>query len=196
MCAFQTVEDLRPSLLFSRLVECYKIYFICSVPALLNHWAVAWLQMFVVVLEDFKAGIQICPSLQRMSSNAAEPQWTVCTPWYPEAFWTTVSRCTRLLASSEIYGRSEGLLSSVVPVHALFSVVSGFTVLYHCYFCWPLPVYKFSPTSDDSIIAVCVLYYTLPLHTLLNLSISLYLSLSCQSSRLPILYQILCSYNL
>lgn len=93
--------------------------------------------------------------------------------------------------------RSE-LLSSVVPVHAFFSVVSGFTVLYfeehHCSLCWSLPVHEFSPVNGDSTRAVCVLYHTLPLHTLLKFYVALYLFLATLS-RLPILYQILCFYR-
>lgn len=78
------------------------------------------------------------------------------------------------------------LLSPVVLVHAFFSVVSGFEVLYfkehYYYLYWSLLVTSFFfPKNDGSITAVGLLYHTFPLHILLKFVIALYPSLCYHS---------------
>lgn len=182
---------------FSCLMECYKMYYTCSVPAVLNHWAVPCLQMFVVMIGGLKLRNQISPSIQVVLSKC---WWTPLDHMHTLMHYGLLSNDWFWDADDCWIPQESQLLCPVVPVHAFFAVVSGFEVLYfreHSYYLyWSLPVHRFlSWTTAPAQLLVCSTICSLYTH-FLNSSLLCILLYVATLSGQPFLWQTCCLYNL
>lgn len=165
--AFQIVEGLLSTLFFSHVTECYKLYYPCYIPALLNQRAALSLQMHIEMVWGFAPSDLVCHSIQWLLLHTAQlyglSMFTV-THWGPWGYgfeitgdWLTACFLGELSFCPQSF---ELELSSQLSVYC-GSVY--YTQLYsiHYPFCWSLLLSLFSLTAGP-ITAVCVLCLPLP----------------------------------